>query len=84
MILPVIVEDFPVGCTVKVVRLPRHTWKSPRILGAVGTVVNHFDDLESNECWVDVLFPSAHVGEIFRPWWLERGHSVWVPCDKAK
>ena len=81
MTLPAILEDFPIGCAVKVVRFPRHFWKSPRVLGAVGIVVGHLD--EEGEYWLDVHFPGTPNTEIFRPWWVERGHAVWIPCARS-
>jgi hypothetical protein len=76
------VEDFPIGCTVKVVRLPRHTWKRPGTLGAIGTVVAHFT--EEGEYWVDVKFGGEPIGEVFRPWWLERGRVEWIKDEGSE
>lgn len=77
--------DFPVGCTVKVVGLPKSDWRVkgryPSVVGAIGTVSKHYPrDEDGDGPWIDVKFdPMASIGSVFRPWWLERGRVAWIP-----
>lgn len=71
-------QDFAVGDTVKLTRLPRHDWRHSRdILGRIGEVVAIFDDDEEHQ-WVDVKFGPRGSECVVRPWWLERGRMEWI------
>jgi hypothetical protein len=75
--------DFPIGCTVRVARLPRHAWPhTHRYRGAIGVVTDHV--IDDRDRWVDVLFPGRRTALVFRPWWLERGRADWMPERNAE
>ena len=78
-------DDFPIGCTVKLIHLPKSHWrvkgKYPDLVGYIGTVIKHYPrEEDSDGPWVEVSFdPIAHTGSVFRPWWLQRGRIEWIP-----
>jgi hypothetical protein len=83
------VDDFPIGCTVKVVRLPRHA-RNPELKAAlweIGRVTNVYDDLYGQGPYVSVDFgpycPDYPV-PCFRPWWLERGRVEWIKDEVSE
>jgi hypothetical protein len=77
--------DFPIGCTVKVVRLPKNSCPSAAyLLGCIGTVVS-----KDRNGWVRCHFlelPDLQMqwADTVRPWWIERGRVEWIPELEAE
>jgi len=73
--------DFPVGVTVKVVHIPKSHWLGTDFLGAIGDVVGYYEQ----DNYVRVSFdPKRWSDQIFRPWWLERGHIEWIKDEASE
>lgn len=77
-------DDFPIGCTVKVARLPRRHWRYVQdcedVVGEIGKVLRHLPrEPEGDGPWIVVKLGVNDWGALYRPWWLEKGRVEWIP-----
>ena len=85
------VDEFPIGCTVRVERLPKHHQSRTDnhldgFIGWIGKVSRRYGVNEEEGPWIELnLGPTQrdYCTVIVRPWWIERGRIEWTPFDQG-